>query len=632
MTSQERAMKPTSVRRWPVLSIIAVLLALMVVIELADDRSGSTGPGDDLPSSPAVTSLLGAPVTPDPAGTAVNFPIHETASWYCPTSWVAPQSSVTSALVVYNPDTDPVSLWVSYYPSIFEDGGLAASATGRSRSEAGRVVRHTVDGQGLKRIDVPADLIPADSGEIFVSSLVELDRPGALVLELLLDANGSSYMTCAEGVSPQWFFPAGTTTSDAHLVLGLFNPFQDSAVVDIEFATDDGIRSPSAYNGLIVAPNSALYLDVGAQAPRWAQLATSIKARSGQLVAGKLQAYDGSQGIVGASTTLGSAALQHQWLFPYGSQANQPTAYVIYNPGEAEARVEVDFRLDFDSVTPTELRIPPGQRYTVAVNVPADPDLRQQLPFHVAEYTPDPSGELDSGELDGELDSEPDSAEPAGGPGGATDGVELGITGQSSVVPVTLTEGHWAVVRTLSGAGVVAEQLRGGGEIIMPAETEVGAGTGIEAEADAGTDATTDAATETEAEGDTASAPASILDELDQVGQPEVVVRAGWGELGLSVAATRYRSLGGFSNGQIVVLEDGTLKISREGIAIANPSAATIARITNRADDKEYELGPRRRILLDSQDVAGFSSTTPVVIANGYPIVGSRQVPEVFNR
>ena len=505
-----------------------------------------------------------------------------------------------------------------------------------------------------KRIDIPADLIPADSGEIFVSSLVELDRPGALVLELLLDANGSSYMTCAEGVSPQWFFPAGTTTSDAHLVLGLFNPFQDSAVVDIEFATDDGIRSPSAYNGLIVSPNSALYLDVGAQAPRWAQLATSIKARSGQLVAGKLQVFDGSQGIIGASTTLGSAALQHQWLFPYGSQANQPTAYVIYNPGEAEARVEVDFRLDFDSVTPTELRIPPGQRYTVAVNVPesADSGLSQQLPFYVSEYAPEPGGGLDSGELDSIASdgTEPDS-ELSGESGGEPDSAALGATGQSSVVPVTLIEGHWAVVRTLSGAGVVAEQLRGGGEIIAPAEAATVPEAETEAEAETETEAGVEAATETETEGDTSSdqaansdatspdsdtpdsdTPTSVLDELDQVGQPDVVVRAGWGELGLSVAATRYRSLGGFSNGQIVVLEDGTLNISREGIAVANPSAATIARITNLANDEEYELGPRRRILLDSQDVAGFSSTTPVVVANGYPIVGSRQVPEVFNR
>ena len=152
MAPEERGTKPPAVRRWPVLSIIAVLLALMVVIELADDRSDPAGLRRlSQPSSPAVTSLLGELVAcPTQQSTAVNFPTHETASWYCPTSWVAPQSGVTSALVVYNPDPDPVGLWVSYYPSIFGGGGLAAGATDKSRSEAGRVVRHTIDGQDLE--------------------------------------------------------------------------------------------------------------------------------------------------------------------------------------------------------------------------------------------------------------------------------------------------------------------------------------------------------------------------------------------------------------------------------------------------------------------------------------------------
>lgn len=553
----------SAIRRWPALSIIGVLLALMAVVDITDSETNAS-PQDGLTGS-GLSALDSSPIGGDsatataPGAGGPNSITQETATWYCPAGWVAPQKGVDSSLVVINPDPEPVGMWVSYYPSVFEGGGLDTATTGRSRAAAGRVERQTVAASGSLAISIPGDLIPLGSSEVFISALVELDRPGALVIQLLLDRTGRSFISCAEGVASQWHFPTGTTTSDANFVLGLFNPFQDSAVVDVEFATDEGLRTPTAYSGLIVAPNSALYLDVGTESPRWPQLATSVRARSGQLAAAKLQIFDGTRGIRGANIALGAPTLEHQWLFPLGSAAGEPTAYVVYNPGDIDARVEIDFRLDFDSIIPTELLIPPGQQYTVTVNVP---ESDAQLPFYLSE--------------------------------------------QLSAEPVNFEAGHWAVVRTLSGSGVVAEQLRSGGEEVI-------------FESDGGVDAGPDA------EG-------GILDELADVDQPEVVVRAAFAELGLHLAATRYITLGTFSAGAIVELEDGSLGVQPEVIAIANPSSATIARVTNLATGEEFELAPRRRILVDISDLVVMESTTTVVVAAGHALAEFRQIPEVFNR
>lgn len=598
-----------AIRRWPTLGIIAVLVLLMVIVDLVDD---SPEPAAAPPaSSPAADGGLAA-------GTS-EVSASEAASWYCPSGWLAPQQGISTSLVVINPDAEAVGMWVTYYPNVFEGGGLSEANSQATRAVAGRVEREEAPAAGSLSITIPNSLIPPDATEIFVSVLVELDRPGASVIQVLLDGSGRSMSACAEGAASQWYFPTGTTTSDAHLVLGLFNPFPDSAVVDVEFTTEEGLRSPTAYSGLIVAPNSALYLDAGSQAPRWPQLSTSVTARSGQLVAGRVQVFDGSRGLQGVSLALGAPALRQQWVFPAGAGAGEPTAYVIYNPGSENARVELDFRLDFGSVTPTELLIPAGQQYAVSVNVGGG------------------AGEGGEGEGAG--------TGAGGGAGGGDTVLPFYLPAQTTVAGVVLDEQHWAVVRTLSGSGVVAEQLRGGGHpVVMASDDEAETQTegqddvsddtaetddvaGAEADADADADADTAADTDAGAEPEV-----GILDELAEIAEPDVILRAAFGELGFAVAATKYIALGTFSSGPVVESEPGVFTIASPGIVIANPSAATIARITNLATGDELELGPRRKVFLENASIVVLESSTPVVVAPGYGQPDSRQIPEVFNR
>ena len=539
----------TGARRWPVLSVIGVLLALLGVIDIAD-RADSSASEDAV----AAASAQGEAVT-----------------WYCPAGMVAQgaqdvSSSTVSSTVVVNPSTEQAGMWVTHFPSSFREGAEAW----RTYADQGSVQRVVVEPQTSLEIAVPDDLIPADGSESFLSVLVELDRPGATVAQAMNSRTGGiterALLPCAEDVSSSWYFAAGTTTADARFMLGLFNPFPEAAVADVFFATDNGRRAPTRYEGLIVAARSALYLDVGVEATRWRQLATNVQTRSGQLVAAKLQIFDGSQGIQGVSMGAGAPAVSNQWLFPFGSGQDEPTAYLVYNPGREEARVEVDFRLDFDSAPPVELLVPAGQQVAVRVNAGAG----ESPPFRLSE--------------------------------------------EITPVDVDLDFRHWAVVRTLTEVGVVAEQMRGGGVEIPSAAAEAEAGEAGDGEAG-----------ETDSGGQ-----GSVLNELGAA--PLERRTAASAEMGISEAATVHAVFGAVVCAGADCPPDQLLDV-----AVANPSSATISRV--QVNGEFLELAPRRRVVVRvprygraGQGAFELQASTPVVVSPGYPNPAFRAVPEVFNR
>ena len=553
---RQGTMRRGGVRRWPVLSVIGVLLALLGVVDIADNRSDSSA----IDSVAAEEPILATP--------------GEIVTWYCPAGLISQDAS--SSTIVVNPSTEPAGMWVSYFPSSFREG----SEAWRTYANQGSVKRVEVDPQTSLEIAVPAKLIPPDGSELYFSVLVELDRPGPTVAQAI---NSRELLPCAEDVSASWYFAAGSTTADARFMLGLFNPFPEVAVADVFFATDNGRRTPTRYEGLIVAARSALYLDVGVEATRWPQLATTVQMRTGQIVAAKLQIFDGTQGLQGVSMVAGAPAVSKQWLFPFGSDSDEPTAYLIYNPGSEEARVEIDFRLDFGTAPPLELLVPAGQQAVVTVNASSAENATTEidLPF------------------------------------------KLSTAPETPPVELSLNSRHWAVVRTLTEVGVVAEQLRGGGVELPPAVTEAddeadtgGADTG---EADIGG---------AEGAGADTGETGGVLDELGNV--PIQRRTAARGELGITEAATLHAVFGA-----VVCTDCPADQVL--SVAVANPSSATISRI--QINGELFELAPRRRIVVEvprfglaGQGAFELQASTPVVVSPGYPNPAFRAVPEVFNR
>ena len=278
------------------------------------------------------------------------------------------------------------------------------------------------------RVDIdPAatvmQLIPelASFPELFVAAEVRLDTAGGVVSQEVADSGGGGAGACPTAASPEWHFATASTRRDAQVRLSLLNPFSDDAVVDITLATDEGRREPVAYQGVVVPASALVVLDLGNEVTRRQQVAFSVVARRGNLLAAALQTFNGDLGLSGVSLRAGSPRPQEQWLFPLGvagADAGAANSFVVYNPDTVEARVdlavELDAALQARGVPPFELTVPPGQRVEVT-------------------FFPPPAG----------------AAHPVSG-------VDV-VAGTARVPP---SERYWVSVRSFNGVAVVAERLR----------------------------------------------------------------------------------------------------------------------------------------------------------------------------
>ncbi len=143
--------------------------------------------------------------------------------------------------------------------------------------------------------------------------------------EVVLTAAGSTSAPCTASTSPSWYFPMGTTGGTADLRLGLYNPSATPAVADLSFDTGQPVievgpgssdapasggpsssgagstsmpapvapLSPSALQGLAVAPGQLVVVDISQQVQLRDLLATSVQVSGGRIVAGEWQSMSG---------------------------------------------------------------------------------------------------------------------------------------------------------------------------------------------------------------------------------------------------------------------------------------------------------------------------------------------------
>jgi hypothetical protein len=225
---------------------------------------------------------------------------------------------------------------------------------------------------------VPIDVGPATRKSVrladaasspFASAVVELNG-GEAVAELTTSGPlGDSVAQCASASSDRWYFADGVTTKDASETILLFNPFPDDALVDVTFTTDEGQISPEALTGATVAGRATLAVSVGDNAQRRPVVSTSVTARTGRLVAARLQAFDGSAGRKGISIALGAAAPSEVWYFPEGRVSDGLVErFHLFNPQNREVRVELGLALEQGAAEPLIETIPPNSQVTVTAN------------------------------------------------------------------------------------------------------------------------------------------------------------------------------------------------------------------------------------------------------------------------
>ncbi len=345
------------VPRLPVLVAITLVLGGLAVAERVDD--GVAAPGG--PATPAEGA--GPAGTGDRPVMPVAAPADAlTSTWFCAGGTASDDGVAEHTVVVANAAAEPVEAVVTVYPGTLDTDPEAAAVAERAP------VSERVEVGGADRVEVPLTTVTQAP---FAAALVEVGGGDVVVEHAVRGPDGFDVAPCAAGASSTWYFAAGSTRRDARELLVLFNPFPDDAVVDLTFATPEGIRAPQPYDQLVVAGGRVVALDISGVVARHDQVSTSIVARTGRLVADRIQVFDGSLSPRGLALTLGAPEPGGLWFFPDGPAGEGVTeTYVVYNPGEEPAEVDLEIQLDepatFGEVEPIALSVPP-QSYSVVV-------------------------------------------------------------------------------------------------------------------------------------------------------------------------------------------------------------------------------------------------------------------------
>ena len=179
-----------------------------------------------------------------------------------------------------------------------------------------------------------------------VGAMVEIEGGGALVEQHSTHPDGDSSAACANATSDRWVLADGYTVEGSLDQVILSNPFDQTVVVDLAFATQDGYREPGSYRGLTIPPQSIRLIDLGAPgagAQSEPVLAVDVEVARGRVVVGRFQHFEGG-GREGAQVSLGQPALREQWWFADGQKAaGVREEYVVFNPTSESVEVDVLF-------------------------------------------------------------------------------------------------------------------------------------------------------------------------------------------------------------------------------------------------------------------------------------------------
>ena len=270
------------------------------------------------------------------------------SAWFCAGATAAADGAANGTVVIANAAQKPLSGRMTVVPSQGDPKTIPVSAVALGRA----TYRLT-------------DVVTAP----FASALVELDGGSAVVELVGTGPLGETVTPCASNASTSWYFAEGVTTKDALEVITLFNPFPEDAVVDMVFNTEEGEVTPQALTGLSVKGRGMAAINLGEHVQRRQQVTVRITARAGRLVAARLQTFDGSEGRKGLSLGLGAAAPGGVWYFPEGYLSDGLTErFQVFNPGQQEARVQLELSLEQGQAEPILLTVPQASRVTVTAN------------------------------------------------------------------------------------------------------------------------------------------------------------------------------------------------------------------------------------------------------------------------
>jgi hypothetical protein len=379
-------------RRIPVVVILVGLLVAGLVYDRADD-------GRDADTSADVPDASVFPIAADPDALS--------STWYCAGGTADDERFADHVVRIANPTSGPISVTVTVFGGSVappletvegedlddpeagdgtesgnggpdgESGSGTESAEAQPEGERREPVIEVIEMAANSRRSLALrELVTAP----VASALVETSTGGVVVEHEVRSIHGFDVKPCVTSPASTWHFAWGDTTAEARHLLVLFNPFPDDAIVDGTFSTEEGARAPERFDGFVVPARGTVAVDVGDDVTRREEVAATITARNGRIVVDRIVRLDDDPDR-GLTVQAGVPEPQPAWVYPEGlvSEAVREE-YVVYNPGQRVAEVEIEFLLDDPETNgippPVELSLPPGSHQRVDVRADGRvPDL-----------------------------------------------------------------------------------------------------------------------------------------------------------------------------------------------------------------------------------------------------------------
>jgi hypothetical protein len=329
------------VRRWPVFVVLAAMLLGGLVADRVDrptDRVVAADPFRQIEAMP-----IAAPET------------SLSSSWFCAGGSARPEGvdgvGADGTVLIANPSDRALAGTIRVVPSEGEAKSVPLEVPARSR----KAVKYS-------------DVVAAP----FAAALVELDGGDVVVEHQISGPQGFSTAPCASSASERWYVAEGSTAREGanpedRMLLSLYNPFPEDAIVDLSFSHEGGRSVPSEFTGLVVKGGGLRVVNVGDHVRRRAHVAMTAIARSGRIVVDRIQLRNGSR--KGMSLALAATSPGTEWFFPEGLVADGISeSFHVYNPTSEEAEVSIELTLETGAAEPFDLTVPPRERLTVVAN------------------------------------------------------------------------------------------------------------------------------------------------------------------------------------------------------------------------------------------------------------------------
>jgi hypothetical protein len=366
-TARHRRARRLTPRRW---LPFAALLALVVGAVMVSSEEPPAAP------PPRASVLDGSRLPSVSADDAIA------TSWYCAGGTATGDGIAELSLVLANDAPRGASAEITFMGSAGKRAATEVDvpAHGRARLRASELIDTT-----------------------WVGAVVEV-RGGRVGVDREVSGPlGFDSSPCSRVAGDHWYVASGSTVRGAKEYLSVFNPFPDTASVNITFATDRGRRTPRSLRALTIPGRSVRVVEVGTVITNRSEIAATVVTRSGRVVVDRIQTYDGQGEAIGSGeganppeglvSTAASPVRAPRWIFPaVRVTPGVATQIAVYNPGSQTA--EVDVALTYQEpkrnpeVEPVALTIRPREEVVV--------DLDE-----FAELLPDVDAWIDVRSLDG---------------------------------------------------------------------------------------------------------------------------------------------------------------------------------------------------------------------------------------